>query len=121
MAARRCALSRRGSSTARWSRTGPEASLGTFLLLDGHSLAYRAWFALAETQMATASGQETAAVYGFITMTTRLLNDHHPQGMAVAFDLRAPTFRDEIAVDYKAGRTAAPDTFHAQVELVRQF
>jgi DNA polymerase-1 len=95
--------------------------LGTYLLLDGHSLAYRAWFALAETQMATASGQETAAVYGFITMTTRLLNDHHPEGMAVAFDLRKPTFRDSIAVDYKAGRTAAPDTFHAQVELIRQY
>jgi DNA polymerase-1 len=95
--------------------------VGTYLLLDGHSLAYRAWFALAETQMATASGQETAAVYGFITMTTRLLNDHHPEGMAVAFDLRKPTFRDSIAVDYKAGRTAAPDTFHAQVELIRQY
>lgn len=71
--------------------------------------------------MATASGQETAAVYGFITMTTRLFNDHRPAGLAVAFDLRAPTFRDAIAVDYKAGRTAAPDTFHAQVELIRQY
>jgi DNA polymerase-1 len=71
--------------------------------------------------MATASGQETAAVYGFITMATRLFNDHRPEGLAVAFDLRAPTFRDAIAVDYKAGRTAAPDTFHAQVELIRQF
>ncbi|HEV2362479.1 MAG TPA: 5'-3' exonuclease H3TH domain-containing protein, partial [Acidimicrobiales bacterium] len=95
--------------------------MGTYLLLDGHSLAYRAWFALQEANLATSSGQETTAVYGFVTMTTRLLNDWKPEGLAVAFDSKGRTFRDDIAPDYKAGRTAAPEAFHSQIGLIRQF
>jgi DNA polymerase-1 len=95
--------------------------VGTYLLLDGHSLAFRAWFALQETAMATTGGQDTTVVYGFVSMTTRLLGDWKPDGMAVAFDRPEPTFRDGLVSDYKAGRTPAPDTFYGQLDLVRQF
>ena len=91
-----------------------------YLLLDGHSLAYRAWFALQETQMATASGQLTAAVYGFAGMLGRLLEDHSPAGMAVAFDRSEPTFRDAIAEDYKAGRAETPEPLREQFGLIRR-
>jgi DNA polymerase-1 len=94
--------------------------VGPYLLLDGHSLSFRAWFALQEANLVTSSGQETAAVYGFAGMLGRLLEDHSPAGVAVAFDRSEPTFRDEIADDYKAGRTAAPATFHDQIALIRR-
>jgi DNA polymerase I len=89
------------------------------LLLDGHSLAYRAFFAL-PTDLATASGQVTNAVYGFTSMLIFLLNEHHPDAIAVAFDRPEPTFRHESIPDYKAGRTEAPDILRQQLGLVRQ-
>ena len=89
------------------------------LLLDGNSLAYRAFFAL-PTDMATASGQVTNAVYGFTSMLVNLLKDHQPDGIAVAFDRPEPTFRHELVPDYKAGRSAAPDILRQQMGLVRQ-
>ncbi|HTW99315.1 MAG TPA: DNA polymerase I [Acidimicrobiales bacterium] len=95
--------------------------MATYLLIDGHSLAYRAWFALHDQQLTTSSGLETQAVYGFVTMTTRMLGDFQPEGMAVAFDRPEPTFRDEIAADYKAGRAEMPDALFRQLELIRQF
>ncbi len=90
------------------------------LLLDGHSLAYRAWFALQEAQLSTASGQETQAVYGFVSMLAKLLEDQSPTGMAVAFDRREPTFRDGLAATYKAGRPATPEPLVEQIELIRR-
>jgi len=95
--------------------------MGTYLLLDGHSLAFRAWFALQDAGMRTASGQETQAVYGFVSMVTKLLGDFRPTGMAVAFDRPEPTFRDEIAPDYKAGRPPTPEPLREQVGLIREF
>jgi DNA polymerase-1 len=94
--------------------------VATYLLLDGHSLAYRAWFALQEADLTTASGQQTAAVYGFTQMLGRLLEDHSPAGMAVAFDRPEPTFRDGIADDYKAGRAETPEPLRVQLGLIRQ-
>ncbi|MGA3352832.1 MAG: DNA polymerase I [Acidimicrobiales bacterium] len=90
------------------------------LLLDGHSLAYRAWFALQEAQLSTASGQETQAVFGFASMLARLLEDQSPTGMAVAFDRREPTFRDALAATYKAGRPKTPEPLVEQIELIRR-
>ena len=90
------------------------------LLLDGHSLAYRAWFALQEAQLSTASGQETQAVYGFVSMLAKLLEDQSPTGMAVAFDRRGPTFRDALAATYKAGRPVTPEPLLEQIELIRR-
>src|SRR5208282_2054481 len=96
------------------------APMAPYLLLDGHSLAYRAWFALQEADLITASGQRTAAVYGFAGMLGRLLDDHSPAGMAVAFDLPQPTFRDAIASDYKAGRAETPEPLREQLGLIRE-
>jgi DNA polymerase I len=95
--------------------------VATYLLLDGHSLAFRAYFALRETGMATASGQETEAVYGFVSMMTKLLDDFRPDGVVVAFDRPEPTFRDAIAPDYKAGRAETPEPLRVQLGLIRQF
>ncbi|MBO0713413.1 MAG: DNA polymerase I [Acidimicrobiales bacterium] len=91
----------------------------TVLLIDGNSLAYRAFFAL-PTDMATASGQVTNAVFGFTSMLINLLKDHRPDRIAVAFDLPEPTFRHELVADYKAGRVEAPDILRQQMGLVRQ-
>jgi DNA polymerase-1 len=93
--------------------------MSKLLLLDGNSLAYRAFFAL-PTDMATASGQVTNAVFGFTSMLINMIKDHTPDGIAVAFDLPAPTFRHEMVTDYKAGRSAAPDILRQQMGLVRQ-
>ncbi|MDQ1429123.1 MAG: polymerase, partial [Acidimicrobiaceae bacterium] len=90
-----------------------------FLLLDGNSVAYRAFFAL-PTDMATASGQVTNAVYGFTSMLINLLKDHRPDRIAVAFDRPEPTFRHEMISDYKAGRAETPDILRQQMGLVRQ-
>ncbi len=89
------------------------------LLLDGNSLAYRAFFAL-PTDLATASGQVTNAVFGFTSMLINLLKDHRPDRIAVAWDRPEPTFRHALVSDYKAGRSEAPDILRQQMGLVRQ-
>ena len=89
------------------------------LLLDGNSLTYRAFFAL-PTDMATASGQVTNAVFGFTSMLINLLKDHRPDAILVAFDRPEPTFRHEANPEYKAQREAAPDILRQQMGLVRQ-
>ncbi len=89
------------------------------MLIDGNSLTYRAFFAL-PTDLATASGQVTNAVYGFTSMLVNLLRDHRPDGIAVAFDRPEPTFRHEAVAEYKANREAAPDILRQQMGLVRQ-
>jgi DNA polymerase I len=89
------------------------------LLIDGNSLTYRAFFAL-PTDLATASGQVTNAVFGFTSMLINLMRDHGHQRMAVAFDRPEPTFRHEKLDTYKANREAAPDILRQQMGLVRQ-
>lgn len=89
------------------------------LLIDGNSLTYRAFFAL-PTDMATASGQVTNAVFGFTSMLINLMRDHEPEGVAIAFDLPKPTFRHKRNPEYKAGREAAPDILRQQMGLVRE-
>src|SRR5438477_12337058 len=93
--------------------------MAKILLLDGNSLAYRAFFAL-PTDLATASGQVTNAVFGFTSMLINLLKDHKPDGIGVAFDRPEPTFRHELVAEYKAGRAEAPDILRQQMGLVRQ-
>jgi DNA polymerase-1 len=89
------------------------------LLIDGNSLTYRAFFAL-PTDLATASGQVTNAVFGFTSMLINLMRDHGHQRMVVAFDRPEPTFRHEKLDTYKANRDAAPDILRQQMGLVRQ-
>jgi DNA polymerase-1 len=93
--------------------------VGTYLLVDGNSLTYRAFFAL-PSDMATASGQVTNAVFGFTSMLINVIKDHHPDGMLVAFDRPEPTFRHEAEPEYKAQREAAPDILRQQMGLVRE-
>src|ERR671913_969682 len=89
------------------------------MLLDGNSLTYRAFFAL-PTDMSTASGQVTNAVFGFTSMLINLMRDHGHRRMAVAFDRPEPTFRHDRLETYKANRTTAPDILRQQIGLVRQ-
>ncbi|MEJ5254285.1 MAG: DNA polymerase I [Acidimicrobiales bacterium] len=93
--------------------------MSTVMLIDGNSLTYRAFFAL-PTDMATASGQVTNAVFGFTSMLINLLRDHRPDHVAVAFDRPEPTFRHEAVDTYKANREAAPDILRQQIGLVRE-
>jgi DNA polymerase-1 len=86
-------------------------------LLDGHSLAYRAFFALPAT-LATSTGQITNAVYGFTSMLIKLLAEERPDYLAVAFDLGAPTVRLNKYPEYKAGRAETPNDFKPQLGLI---
>ena len=93
--------------------------MGTHLLVDGNSLTYRAFFAL-PTDMATASGQVTNAVFGFTSMLAYVLDEQKPEGILVAFDRPEPTFRHEADPEYKAQRSEAPDILRQQMGLVRE-
>ena len=88
-------------------------------LLDGHSLAYRAFYAL-PADLATPAGQVTNAVYGFTSMLIKLLGDERPDALAVAWDLKGPTFRSERFAEYKAQRESAPDLFRSQLPLMHE-
>jgi len=90
------------------------------LLLDGHSLAYRAFYALPVENFSTATGQPTNAVFGFTSMLINVLRDEAPTHLAVAFDVSRQTFRSELFADYKANRTASPTEFKGQVDLVKE-
>jgi len=89
----------------------------TLALIDGNSIAYRAFYALPE-DLATKSGQVTNAVFGFTRMLIRLIKDHHPEGVAVAWDVSRQTFRTESYPEYKANREKAPDHFRSQLPLI---
>ena len=88
-------------------------------LLDGHSLAYRAFYAL-PPDLATPSGQVTNAVFGFTSMLIKLLDEEGPDAIAVAWDRKEPTFRKEMYPEYKATRTSAPDIFRSQIPLIEE-
>jgi DNA polymerase I len=93
--------------------------MSKLLLLDGHSLAFRAFYAL-PTDLATRAGTITNAVYGFTSMLIKMLGDEKPDYIAVAFDTGAPTFRDEMDAEYKAGRKETPDVFSSQMPLIHE-
>ena len=100
--------------------TGPVPPARRLLLLDGHSLAYRAFFALPAENFRTGTGQTTNAVYGFTSMLINLLRDEAPTHLAVAFDVSRKTFRSEKFVEYKANRSSTPDDFRGQVDLIKE-
>jgi DNA polymerase I len=97
---------------------GQAGSHGRLLLLDGHSLAYRAFFALPLENFSTTTGQPTNAVYGFTAMLINILRDEQPTHVAVAFDRGEPTFRHEQYVEYKANRRETPADFRSQLSLI---
>jgi DNA polymerase-1 len=90
------------------------------LLLDGHSLAYRAFFALPVENFSTTTGQPTNAVYGFTSMLINVLRDERPTHIAVAFDVSRASFRKEQYSEYKANRNETPTDFKGQVSLVQE-
>jgi len=111
--------SKRPTKPTRIAPPSAKADSKKVLLLDGHSLAFRAFFALPET-LVTSSGQVTNAVYGFTAMLIKLLADERPQGVVVCFDKGVPQFRVERYAEYKAGRAETPDLFRQQLPLIRE-
>ncbi len=107
-----------GASAGATPGTAEAADRGRLLLLDGHSLAYRAFFALPAENFATTTGQPTNAVYGFTAMLINVLRDERPTHIAVAFDRSEPTFRHEQYVEYKANRRETPADFRGQLSLI---
>ncbi|MDN5385201.1 DNA polymerase I [Streptomyces sp. LB8] len=96
----------------------PGGSRPRLMLMDGHSLAYRAFFALPAENFTTATGQPTNAIYGFASMLANTLRDEEPTHFAVAFDVSRRTWRSEEFPEYKANRSKTPDEFKGQVELI---
>lgn len=88
------------------------------MLLDGHSMAYRAFYALPVENFNTSTGQPTNAVYGFASMLANTVRDERPTHLAVAFDLSRQTFRSVEFPDYKANRAKTPDEFRSQIGLI---
>ncbi|WP_240323361.1 MULTISPECIES: DNA polymerase I [Amycolatopsis] len=104
---------------ANTTATLPADGRPRLLLIDGHSMAYRAFFAVPADRFKTSTGQVTNAVFGFTSMLINLLRDEQPTHLAVAFDVSRQTFRSETFADYKATRTSTPDEFKGQVDLVK--
>ncbi|MFG2620097.1 DNA polymerase I [Streptomyces sp. NPDC048507] len=96
----------------------PAADRPRLMLMDGHSLAYRAFFALPAENFTTATGQPTNAIYGFASMLANTLRDEAPTHFAVAFDVSRKTWRSTEFPEYKANRSKTPDEFKGQVELI---
>ena len=88
------------------------------LLIDGHSMAFRAFYALPVENFSTDTGQHTNAVYGFTSMLIKMIEQREPTHVAVAFDLDTPTFRTQEYAEYKGGRNKTPEEFHGQVDLI---
>ncbi len=97
------------------------SSAKKLLLIDGHSMAYRAYFALPVENFTTAMGQHTNAIYGFATMLISLIKEEKPTHVAVAFDVSRKTFRSEIFPEYKANRASTPDEFRSQMSYLHEF
>ena len=90
------------------------------LLIDGHSLAYRAFYALPVENFSTSSGQPTNAIYGFASMLINLIRDVKPTHVIIAFDVSRKTFRTEVFPEYKANRAATPDEFRSQLSYISE-
>ena len=93
---------------------------GTLLVVDGHSLAFRAFFALPAENFSTQAGQATNAVWGFATMLSQVLDSEKPDHLAVAFDMKGGTFRNEMLPQYKGTREAAPEDLLTQLPLIQK-
>jgi DNA polymerase-1 len=89
-----------------------------YVLVDGHSLAYRAYYAL-PADLSTSSGQTTNAVYGFVSMLIKILEELRPDALVVAFDKGRPEFRLERFEEYKAHRKPMPDDLREQMDIIR--
>ncbi len=111
-------MAKKEAAPAEAAQSGQGRRRERLLLLDGHSLAYRAFFALPPENFSTTTGQPTNAVYGFTAMLINVLRDEQPTHVAVAFDRGEPTFRHEQYVEYKATRKETPADFRSQLSLI---
>jgi DNA polymerase I len=98
----------------------PTTTEKKLMLIDGHSIAYRAFFALPVENFSTVTGQHTNGVFGFTSMLINVLRDEAPTHLGVAFDVSRRTFRSEIYPEYKANRSTTPDEFRGQLDLVKE-
>lgn len=92
----------------------------TLMLLDGNSLAFRAFYALPAENFKTRGGLTTNAVYGFTAMLINLLRDEAPTHIAAAFDVSRQTFRLQRYPEYKANRSSTPDEFAGQIDITKE-
>ncbi|MGP6174912.1 DNA polymerase I [Corynebacterium sp. A21] len=90
------------------------------MLIDGHSMAFRAFFALPAENFSTTGGQHTNAVYGFLSMLANILKEEEPSHVGIAFDVGRKTFRTDMFPAYKAQREATPEEFKGQVGLIKE-
>jgi DNA polymerase-1 len=125
VAARVLAVPAKTASSSRAAKNAAAAAAAPpsrpkLLLIDGHSVAYRAFFALPVENFSTQTGQHTNGVFGFTSMLINVLRDEAPTHVGVAFDVSRQTFRSELYSEYKANRSATPDEFKGQVDLVRE-
>ena len=108
------------SATSPTPQTASDPVSERLLLIDGHSMAFRAFYALPVDNFTTSTGQSTNAVHGFVSMFLSLLENERPTHVAVAFDLPGGTFRTEEYADYKGTRDETPQPFLGQVELIQE-
>ncbi|MBV9350152.1 MAG: DNA polymerase I, partial [Mycobacterium sp.] len=109
---------RTASAKTQTGRTADDKP--TLLLLDGNSLAFRAFYALPAENFKTQGGLTTNAVYGFTAMLINLLRDESPTHVAAAFDVSRQTFRSDRYPEYKANRSSTPDEFHGQIDITKE-
>ena len=88
------------------------------LIVDGHAMVFRAWYAIPE-RLTTSTGKDTRGAYGFLTTFLRVIREHSPSHIAVTFDTKAPTFRDEMFPEYKAHRPPVEPELHEQIPIVK--
>ncbi|MDT5124928.1 MAG: polymerase [Mycobacterium sp.] len=108
------------AKTASAKKTANADEKPTLMLLDGNSLAFRAFYALPAENFKTQGGLTTNAVYGFTAMLINLLRDEGPTHIAAAFDVSRETFRKDKYPEYKAGRSATPDEFRGQIDITKE-
>jgi DNA polymerase I len=108
------------AAPAKSAESGTADDRPTLMLLDGNSLAFRAFYALPVENFKTQGGLTTNAVYGFTAMLINLLRDETPTHVAAAFDVSRQTFRSDRYPEYKANRTSTPDEFHGQIEITKE-
>ena len=108
------------AATSATTKAGEDQTKPTLMLLDGNSLAFRAFYALPAENFKTRGGLTTNAVYGFTAMLINLLRDEAPTHLAAAFDVSRETFRSERYPEYKANRSTTPDEFRGQIDITKE-
>ncbi|MBO0594608.1 DNA polymerase I [Nesterenkonia sp. E16_7] len=109
-----------GEPGARDRLVGVSTKPNKLLVIDGHSMAFRAFYALPTESFLTDSGQYTNAVHGFTNMLLKLIREELPTHVILAFDLDTPTFRHTSYAEYKGGRAKTPEEFRGQIDLIKQ-